>query len=140
MAIIPGISHVVVDIVVDGKPLPEYLDEDDDESITPSSATKYVECMSGSHFGIRTNFSGLGLRDLGGGDAIVVHYYLDGQKVESIVQQCEWPYVLGIHVCKTSRYSEDGRWKERDFVFAELITCMSITDSCVLPIADALYS
>ncbi|KAG9706296.1 hypothetical protein KCU59_g22473, partial [Aureobasidium melanogenum] len=81
MAIIPDVPHVVVDIVVDGQPLPEYLDEDDDDSVSPTSIIKYVESVSGSHFGIRVNLNGMERKHLKRGNSVVVEYHLDGHWV-----------------------------------------------------------
>ncbi|KAG9591013.1 hypothetical protein KCU97_g7209, partial [Aureobasidium melanogenum] len=81
MAIIPDVPHVVVDIVVDGQPLPEYLDEDDDDSVSPTSIIKYVESVSGSHFGIRVNLNGMERKHLKRGNSVVVEYHLDAENV-----------------------------------------------------------
>ncbi|KAH0006758.1 hypothetical protein KCU78_g12140, partial [Aureobasidium melanogenum] len=120
MAIIPDVPHVSVDIVVDGRPLPEYLDEDDEDSISPTSTIKYVECVSGSRFGIRTDLTGLRLEDLNGGDAVEVLYYLDGRYVTGIV--LKFPTNNLVSTRHTARYLDGRVWKERDFMFADLVT------------------
>lgn len=122
MAIIPDVPHVSVDIVVDGRPLPEYLDKDDADSISSDSTTKYVECVSGSSFGIRSDLTGMELRHLQRGHAISVGFYLDGEKVGSSIRQ----FPLRHHaVCTRSamHYKENGVWKERKFMFSDLVTC-----------------
>ncbi|KAI5256730.1 hypothetical protein E4T42_01510 [Aureobasidium subglaciale] len=57
MAIIPDVPYVKVDVVVDGRALPEYLDEDDEDSLSYNedslsydSTIKYVESTTGSKF------------------------------------------------------------------------------------------
>lgn len=85
MAIIPDVPYVSVDIVVDGRALSEYLDEDDHESLSSNSTIKYVECVSGSKFGIRVDLNGMEPWDLDGGNAVLVYYYLDGNWVDSTV-------------------------------------------------------
>ncbi|KAI4763875.1 hypothetical protein E4T52_04242 [Aureobasidium sp. EXF-3400] len=120
MAIIPDVPHVVVDIVVDGHPLPEYLDEDDNEAISPKSTTKYVECMPGSNFAIRTNITGL--KRVKGHNSVDVAYYLDGQRIRGRVLRAPWTHDRAVFVRNTNRYLEDGSWKEREFVFTNLVT------------------
>lgn len=122
MAIIPDVPHVSVDIVVDGRPLPEYLDEDDDDSISPTSTIRYVECVSGSHFQIRSDLTGMELKHLKRGHAVTIDLYLDGKKVGGSVKQ----FPLRNHAVSTRsgvRYKEDGVWKERKFMFSNLVTC-----------------
>jgi len=137
MAIIPDVPNVVVDIVVDGDPLPEYLDEDDDEAVTPNSTTKYVECVSGSRFGMRTDFVGLERQHLSDGDAIETAYYVDGQRVDGTVLYM--PKKL-VHVHRAARYMEGGIWKEQEFSFADLVTCLSSAGSALSIIADTIAS
>ncbi|KAG9517388.1 hypothetical protein KCV07_g6166, partial [Aureobasidium melanogenum] len=121
MAIIPDVPHVVVDIVVDGHSLPEYLDEDDDDSVSPDSTIKYVECVSGSHFGIRVDLTGMEFKHLRRGNSLITDYYLDGQVVACAVNR----FPLGHQAVTTrpaARYRENGTWKERSFMFADLVT------------------
>lgn len=139
MAIIPNVPHVIVDIVVDGKPLPEYLDEDDDKAVSFNSTTKYVECKSGSNFAIRTDITGLGLQHLQGGNCVEVMYYLDGQWVDGTAHRYPWGQ-YNVYSTKASRYLEGGAWKERDFKFAGIVTSMLVTAPTTRIIADALYS
>ncbi|KAG9525870.1 hypothetical protein KCU93_g5714, partial [Aureobasidium melanogenum] len=130
MAIIPDVPHVSVDIVVDGRPLPEYLDEDDEDSISPTSTIKYVECVSGSRFAIRTDLTGMEFRHINGGDTVSVEYYLDGQKAGSSVMR----FPLRHHSVSTRpsvRYREGGLWKERNFMFADLVTSEDV--ACTNP-------
>jgi hypothetical protein len=138
MAIIPNVPRVVVDIVVDGHPLPEYLDEDDDESISSDSITKYVECKSGSHFAIRTDITRPDHRHLKGGNAIEVVYRLDDRFADSNVIRDPWVYD-GLKVHSAARFIEGGTWKERKFTFADLVTCMSIAGSLSIT-ADTISS
>ncbi|KAH0194118.1 hypothetical protein KCU99_g5987, partial [Aureobasidium melanogenum] len=120
MAIIPDVPHVSVDIVVDGRPLPEYLDEDDEDSISPTSTIKYVECVSGSRFGIRTDLTGFRLGNLEGANAIEILYYLDGRYVAGAVHR--FPTNSVVFTRHAARYRDGHIWKERDFMFADLVT------------------
>lgn len=124
MAIIPDVPHVSVDIVVDGRPLPEYLDEDDEDSISPTSTIKYVECVSGSRFGIRTDLTGFRLGNLEGANAIEILYYLDGRYVAGAVHR--FPTNSVVFTRHAARYRDGHIWKERDFMFADLVTCTLI--------------
>ncbi|KAI4629254.1 uncharacterized protein J4E87_003516 [Alternaria ethzedia] len=54
MAIDPDHPGLEVTICVDGQPLPEYEDEDEDPA--PKTTTKYIEARSDSHFSIVTEF------------------------------------------------------------------------------------
>lgn len=123
MAIIPDVPHVAVDIVVDGRPLPEYLDEDDDDSVSPDSINKYVECVSGSHFGIRVDLTGMDTRGLRRGNSIITDYYLDGQLVADTVHRFPLRN-RSISVLSGESRREGGVWVMRKFLFANLVTCM----------------
>jgi hypothetical protein len=125
MAVIPDVPHVVVDIVVDGNPLPEYLDEDDSESVSSNSITKYVECVSGSSFAIRTDFTGMKRQYLRGGNAIETVHYIDGQHIDGNVHKTPWTQ-SGAWKHRAARYKEGRTWLEREFRFADLVTCMLI--------------
>ena len=128
MAIIPNVPHVAVDILVDGKPLSEYLDEDDAKAVSSNSTTKYVECKSGSKFAIRTKIPGLEYRQVI--NSLEVVYYLDGKWVDSNVYNN--PLMLDcVQVQHAARYYENGNWKEREFMFADLVTSMLIAELSV---------
>ncbi|KAI4721052.1 hypothetical protein E4T48_02746 [Aureobasidium sp. EXF-10727] len=132
MAIIPDVPHVAVDIVVDGRPLPEYLDEDDDDSISPDSTTKYVECVSGSRFGIRIDLTGMESKHLKRGNTVAADYFLDSTWVDGTPHR----FPLGrraVTLHSTARYREAGIWKSRDFMFAELVTTEEGSSSKLRP-------
>ncbi|KAK6007689.1 hypothetical protein QM012_004503 [Aureobasidium pullulans] len=122
IAIIPDVPHVVVDIVVDGRPLPEYLDEDDDDAVSPDSITKYVECVSGSSFGIRVDLTGMRPGQLEGGNAVEVLYYLDGQYATGTVHRFPLSRSDAMSTRHAARYRDGGIWQERQFMFADLVT------------------
>ncbi|TIA57871.1 hypothetical protein D6C83_03728 [Aureobasidium pullulans] len=122
MAIIPDVPYVSVDIVVDGRALPEYLDEDDHESLSSNSTIKYVECVSGSKFGIRVDLNGMEPWDLEGGDIVLEDYFLDGKWVDGAVKSFPLNRHHAISVRHAARHREGGTWKERDFMFADLVT------------------
>lgn len=54
MAIAPEHPGLEVTICIDGQPLPEY--EDDEEDPAPKTTTKYIEARSDRHFSIVTRF------------------------------------------------------------------------------------
>jgi hypothetical protein len=137
MAIIPNVPHVVVDIVVDGKPLPEYLDEDDDKAVSSNSTTKYVECVSGSKFAIQTDITGLGRRHLRGSNSVEVAFFVDGQPVRGVVYKDPWQPVCVQH---SSRDQEAGTWKERELTFANIVTSMLTEGSIIKVIANITIS
>ncbi|TIA68228.1 hypothetical protein D6C76_08261 [Aureobasidium pullulans] len=126
MAIIPDVPYVSVDIVVDGRALPEYLDEDDHESLSSNSTIKYVECVSGSKFGIRVDLNGMEPWDLDGGNAVLVYYYLDGNWVDSTVIRFPLTRHHPQSLLRAARYREGGTWKQRDFIFADLKTSENV--------------
>lgn len=135
MAIIPDVPNVVVDIVVDETPLPEYLDEDDDESVTPNSTTKYVECKSGTSFAIRIDLTGL--KRVKGANSVIARYFIDGQRITGSVLRPPWTNGRGVSLRNTHRYEEGGSWKERDLVFADLVISASWRVCSVESITDA---
>ena len=55
MAIHADYPGLTVEIYVDGKPLEEY--ENSEEEDVPETTTRYVECRSGAEFAIHTNFN-----------------------------------------------------------------------------------
>ncbi|THX13241.1 hypothetical protein D6D13_03755 [Aureobasidium pullulans] len=122
MAIIPDVPYVSVDIAVDGRALPEYLDEDDHESLSSNSTIKHVECVSGSKFGIRVDLNGMEPWDLDGGNAVLVYYYLGGNWVDSTVIRFPLTRHHPQSLLRAARYREGGTWKQRDFIFADLKT------------------
>ncbi|THV75814.1 hypothetical protein D6D28_01572 [Aureobasidium pullulans] len=122
MAIIPDVPYVSVDIVVDGRALSEYLDEDDHESLSSNSTIKYVECVSGSKFGIQVDLNGMEPWNLEGGDIVLEDYFLDGKWVDGAVKSFPLNRHHAISVRHAARHREGGTWKERDFMFADLVT------------------
>lgn len=139
MAIVPDVPHVVVEILVDGHPLTEYLAKDDDDSVNADSTTRYVECMPSSNFAIRTTDTGLGHPHFQGGQAVDIAYYLDGQDVDGTVILTPWPSGH-IYLHSSCRYMEGGKWMERDFKFADLVTSKLITFAFILVIANTISS
>lgn len=75
MAIVPGCPGLVVEVLVDGVPLQEYNDDEDEEG-SPGITTKYIEAHSGSSFTIRFSYA----------NSLPVHPHLvrislDGQRI-----------------------------------------------------------
>jgi hypothetical protein len=127
MAVIPDMPQVRADIVVDGEPLPEYLNEDDGEAVTSTSITKYVECKAGTRFAIRTNIASLGRRHLGDANSVEVGYYVDGQDMSGVVIPHPWQQGHAVYSHHVARYKEGAIWNERDLMFADLVTSISVT-------------
>jgi hypothetical protein len=136
MAVIPDVPQVKVFIVVDRRQLPEHLDEDDGESTTSTSITKYVECKPGSRFAIQTNVACLGRKQLEGANAVEVRYFVDGQEVSGVVLQHPWQPGHAVYAHHAARCIENGTWKERDFIFTDLVTSMLITGPSVQIVAN----
>jgi hypothetical protein len=55
MAIHDDYPGLTVEILVDGKPLAEYKDDEEEE--VPKTTSRYGECRSGAEFAIRTTFT-----------------------------------------------------------------------------------
>jgi hypothetical protein len=56
MAIFPDVPGLQAEIVVDGEPLPEY-DDDDDNDADSGTITKYVEALSDKEFALKYTFN-----------------------------------------------------------------------------------
>jgi hypothetical protein len=140
MAVIPGMPQVRADILVDGQPLPEYLNEDDGEAVTSTSITKYVECRPGTRFGIRTNIASLGRRHLGVANSVEVGYYVDGQNRSGVVNSHPWQQSHAVYTHHAARHTEGGIWMERDFMFTDLVTSMSVAGLYIQIVANTVSS
>lgn len=84
MTVLPGYPGLVVEILVDGAPLQEYdNDEDDDGSESPGTITKYIEASSGATFTIRYTIPEMLPRS-----SLSKQVYLDGNGISDNIE--EW--------------------------------------------------
>jgi len=116
MAILRDQPGLKVEILVDGSPLQEY--DDDDEEIVPTVVTKYIEAKSGVNFTIRYTI----LPQFHIKHALVVQSYLDGNSMENhvcsedVLRKCTSSTMTGV------REAIAGKYYERKFCFSQLNT------------------
>ena len=115
---VPGLR---VNIVVNGKELQEY-DDDEDEAAKPNTVTKYVEAISNATFEIRCYISSLFPHST---HDIKVSVYLDGNPIEGAILLQDKIF-RPFHTLSGACTSEGGRWFERKFCFSEICTGMAI--------------
>jgi hypothetical protein len=111
MAIHDDCPGLTVEILVDGKPLEEYVYEEEDE--LPKTTTRYVGCRSDSEFQIRTNFKppfvpmDIGLRT-----------WLDGTRVSK--QLLRKHSLTQPDIQSEMRWIKDGAWRASRYLFSSL--------------------
>ena len=117
MAVMPNFPGVIARILVNGVPLIEHIDEEDDEATSPSNVIRYVECASGAKFSIQYSIASTVHAQY----TIKVEILLDGKWADSAVHFCErrTPHPTTFH---GARSEENGVWLEKAFQFAELVT------------------
>ncbi|KAI4700113.1 hypothetical protein J4E81_004149 [Alternaria sp. BMP 2799] len=113
MAIAPGYPGLEVTINVDGQPLHEY--DDDDEDPAPKATTKYIEARSDSNFSIVTRFSA----------SFSTQYHVRGRLSIDGVKMASWFWLredlLRKPFERTSiRWQEGGQPVKQKFSFAKL--------------------
>ena len=114
MAILRDQPGLKVEILVDGGPLQEY--DDEDEEVVPTVVTKYIEVKSGVNFTIRYTF----LPQFHIKHALVLQSYLDGKPMgshirsEDEIRKCTSATMTGV------REAIDGKCYERRFYFSQL--------------------
>ncbi|KAI4696340.1 uncharacterized protein J4E88_000515 [Alternaria novae-zelandiae] len=112
MAIHTDYPGLTVEIYVDGKPLEEY--EDSEEEDVPKTTTRYVECRSGAEFAIHTNFKApftpmdtdLCVRL----DGVIMSKFIV-LKTEMFMR----PYDQS-----NTRWNDNGTWRASNFLFSDL--------------------
>ena len=117
MAITKAYSKLKVQVFVEGAPLEEYADDDDETSDV--QVTRYIEAASGDNFEIRYSFAPVfNIRH-----DIRLDLRIDGQAVDSAVFSPTSPVRLGyVQIMKGAREFEDGQYFLRKFCFSQLET------------------
>ena len=116
---VPGLK---ANIVVSGKELQEY-DDDEDEAAKPNTVTKYIEAISNASFEIRWYISSPFPHST---HDIRVSVYLDGNLIEEVISpqdRISRPF----HTLRGTHTLEEGRWFEHKFCFSEICTGRSST-------------
>jgi len=124
MAIHADYPGLTVEMYIDGKPLEEY--ENEEEEDVPKTTTRYVECRSGAEFAIETKFKA----PFAPIDTSIVTS-LDGKKVHSQVAQ---PHEILTRVYKQfqHKWKENGEWRASKFLFSSLNFGMRVPiKSCI---------
>ncbi|KAF2677306.1 hypothetical protein K458DRAFT_163912 [Lentithecium fluviatile CBS 122367] len=127
MAITTVYPGLQVDVVVNGAPLQEYDDDEDEDS--PDTTTKYVEATSGANFEIRYSFgTGFSAKH-----AVVTRVHVDGQYGEGHVIKLDEIFRFPRFLSGRREDLGDGYF-QRKFRFAQLST----DDSGLGQVEDAL--
>jgi hypothetical protein len=105
----PGLT---VEILVDGKPLEEYENTDEEEQ--PKTITRYVECRSGAEFAITTKF-----RAPFTPMDTQLRACLDVMKVDGKFVK-KHGMLEGTHCQSKTMWREGGSWLASNFVFSDL--------------------
>lgn len=111
---VPGLE---ANIVVNGKELQEY-DDDEDEAAKPNTVTKYIEAISNATFEIRWSISSPFPHST---HDFQVSVYLDGNLIEQVLSpqdRISRPF----HTLSGTHTLEGGRWFEHKFCFSEICT------------------
>lgn len=112
MAIHADYPGLTVEIYVNGKPLEEYKDPEEEDA--PTTTTRYVECRSGVEFAIKTNFtSPFEPMDMS------LRAYLDGSKVDGTVVD-KYRLLNKVHTQSKTEWKEGKTWRSSKFLFSEL--------------------
>jgi hypothetical protein len=117
MAITKANSKLKVQVFVNGAPLEEHVD--DDEETSDVQVTRYIEASSGDNFEIRYSFApGFSIRH-----DIRLSVRIDGKAAGGVVFYSgfpvRWDYV---YTMKGRREFEDGQYFTRKFCFSKLET------------------
>ena len=112
MAIHADYPGLTVEIYVDGKPLEEFKNPEEED--VPKTTTRYVECRSGAEFDIRTNF-----RPPFAPMDISIEAWLDGTRV-SRRSAFKDAMMERTYVQSQTRWKEDGALHACNFLFSDL--------------------
>ena len=116
MSVLPAYPGLTVELMVNGQPLQEY-DNDDEEAESPNTTAKYIEAQSGTQFSVRYTSSQL-LPE----PEFTVRIFLNGTKVEgSVYRNSRYKFKLNDPYIKKGRVSLDGQQTVvRAFQFSEI--------------------
>ena len=117
------LNHVEVRLRVNGQALPEYNDDEAEDSESPNSTSNYVEVVSKSRFEVE-------IRQLDGvnfGAANYLHcdIFCDGtlMKRVALFEKGHWRFAgLRMRV-KTVDVEKNGAWKQFELHFGDVVTC-----------------
>jgi len=114
MAVTEAHPRVHVHVMVEGTPLHEF--EDDDEEATANTVHKYIECQSGAEYALRCQVS-----KPRRGCTLLLSVYCDGKWAAGTyleLNKCKDGVVEGVVTGRS--YSQGGKWFLEKFCFSEL--------------------
>ncbi|KAF2035317.1 hypothetical protein EK21DRAFT_54266 [Setomelanomma holmii] len=112
MAISGDHPGLLVEIIVDGRPLQEYEDED----APPNTITKYVEASSGKEFAMKFTFSPPLPTQYG----VEARVNIDGASIRVVSYAPDELYKPGGHTKSGVSYQENGQWFRQNYCFTAL--------------------
>jgi hypothetical protein len=113
MAISESHSTLKVEILCDGVPLQEHVNDDEEDSRT--TVTRYIEAESGKNFEIHITLTRPFPTHM-----VIYHIYLDGKwRSGRFPKDFGYNHQVEDHISGV-RYPVDRRWFERKFCFSEL--------------------
>ncbi|CAO2658837.1 Nn.00g065600.m01.CDS01 [Neocucurbitaria sp. VM-36] len=113
MAVLDDVPGLNVEILVGGRPLHEY---EDDEEASPKAVTKYVEAQSGAEFYLRSTFSAPFPTQYG----VQMKVSVDGSSVRASYAKPEMLYKQHGYTQRGISYQENGQWFHRNYCFTPL--------------------
>jgi hypothetical protein len=114
MAITRAFPGIQVEVLVEGEPLKEY--DDEDEEVTTDKVTKFIEAKSGSEFKIRWTFT-----PPFPGDSVCFYIYMDGTYVcGAYAQQPDFLGPTYINSVSGIDSSKGQNWFHEKFCFSEI--------------------
>ncbi|KAF1850027.1 uncharacterized protein K460DRAFT_326501 [Cucurbitaria berberidis CBS 394.84] len=122
MAVLDDVPGLKAEVIVDGRPLREY---DDDEETSSKAVTKYVEAQSGAEFAIRSVFSAPFPLQYG----VEMKVSVDGDIYRRTYKCPDELYREGGHNQKGISYQEDGNWVRRYYRFTALSIVEEVEDA-----------
>jgi hypothetical protein len=114
MAITDEVPGLRVEVIVDGQPLLEY--DDDDDEAERFTTTKYIEAMSDKPFSIKTLFKQPFPLQHGVETAVKI----DGGHPRAMFHKAEDLYRPGGFLKTGVGFQKDGQWSRRDYRFVAL--------------------
>jgi hypothetical protein len=114
MAIHDDYPGLTVEIIVDGKPLEECKDEEEEE--VPKTTTRYIECRSGAEFGIRTTFKSPPFVSM----SVLIRAHLDGELSAQNIAFDKRMVDTRIVNQTGSRWKDGTSWRQSNLAFSEL--------------------
>jgi hypothetical protein len=114
MAVLTGVPGLEVQVIVNGAPLQEHINPDEETSL--NKVVRYIECASGAEFSVRYNFDHAFVQYYG----IFVLVRVDGKHSDSHV--LERKYKLKGRDFPGVRGYDGLKYSMRKFSFSELKT------------------